>query len=331
MVDSKTDEFKVRKIYPTNTHPNRAKPWFLGKENWRERRITSDSEWSDYSPYWDFDHNLVLEFAGGQFNRFPALALESSYYDNVFPTWDQSVLRKKGFMSTKQDWKNVEITLYWRIRDVTDGSNLFRAMAFSVRGGPSHSNNGHCYGTAIYVQLSFEGVPYITKELGHDNYAEGVSSGISATGGELKDRWIGMKGVFYNKANGNPYIELWLDKNANNDWELVLSKEDSGRWFIVDKNGNIKKNDCGGISDETITWGGPGVIFKLNYLTRVDIKYASIREILPPEGWPLRYLLNARKGFIDFSMRDLAQEHGLIAPISLRELTEREAELYPFP
>ena len=27
-----------------------------------------------------------------------------------------------------------------------------------------------------------------------------------------------MKGIFYNTNDGNVKIDLWLDKNANNDW-----------------------------------------------------------------------------------------------------------------
>ena len=31
MSESMVDEFGKRKIYPTNTNPNRARPWLLGK------------------------------------------------------------------------------------------------------------------------------------------------------------------------------------------------------------------------------------------------------------------------------------------------------------
>ena len=31
MSQSMVDEFGKRKNYPTNTHPNRARPWLLGK------------------------------------------------------------------------------------------------------------------------------------------------------------------------------------------------------------------------------------------------------------------------------------------------------------
>jgi len=38
MAETMVDEFGIRKIYPTNIHPNRAKPWLLGKGDWLKRR-----------------------------------------------------------------------------------------------------------------------------------------------------------------------------------------------------------------------------------------------------------------------------------------------------
>jgi hypothetical protein len=197
-------------------------------------------------------------------------------------------------MGTRNDWKNIEMTMYWRIKQ-TETGDVEKAMAFGVRGGPHHSSGffgDKCSGTAYYVALIFtlaverlDGCPSLGKELGHNNYASGIFSEDIVI--DIKDRWIGMKGIFYTKANGNPFIELWLDNNADNNWERILYTEDDGNWFLAPS----VDNDCGGEQNERITWGGPGVIFKLACLTRVDMKCASVREIMPPEGWPLRYLL----------------------------------------
>ena len=118
-----------------------------------------------------------------------------------------------------------------------------------------------------------------------------------------------MKGVFHTKANGNPNIELWLDISANNDWrsEPFLEHEDDDGWYL--KEG--VDNGCGGERNEKISWVGPGIIFKLADLTYVDMKWISIKEILPPEGkiWPLKYLLKAREVSFPVSMRSLAEEY----------------------
>jgi hypothetical protein len=356
------DPFGKREIYPTNRHPNRAKPWFLGKGDWKDRRYNGTGDWDDYSTSTE-NNTFTINFVNDPFiihfgdikGRFPVLALRHNQYPKdsennpiIGSERDQSKLRKRGFMGTVNDWKNVEITLYFKLKGVANSAPY--RLAISVRGGPHHSDGGFfgispCWGTALYVGLSFqriengeygfEGWGSITKELRHGDYARGAYSESVVTGGNIFERWIGMKGIFYTKANGNAYIEFWVDKNANNKWEPILTGEDKGAWPIGDndQNGNfvIKENKCGGESTEQITWGGPGIIFKLDGLTRVDMKWASVREILPPEGWPVRYLLNARGVSVPFSMRSLAAEHGLLPPISLRQLTEREAELYPFP
>jgi hypothetical protein len=238
--------------------------------------------------------------------------------------------------------------LYWKTSETYDRSPDKNGMGFSVRGGPHHSDTlivgVPCEGTALYVGVNHGGYSSILKELRHPSYADSVFIKNLVTS-DLMHRWIGMKGVFYNKANGNPYIELWLDKKNDNSWERVLSFEDNGSWFLTedaDHDGILWREDgdgnpyshhgnfCGGETNEKITWGGPGVIFKVMGLTRVDIKWGSVREIMPPEGWPLRYLLDTRGVPFPYSMRNLANEYGLTPPVSLRLLTELEAERFPF-
>ena len=108
----------------------------------------------------------------------------------------------------------------------------------------------------------------------------------SECGTHLMNRWIGMKGIFYNIPDDNVRMELWLDKNANNDWgiEPVLAKLDDGGWKIKEDNDCEKppKNECQGSIGEKITWGGPLVSFRWDNFTDVDVKYAPVREIMPP-------------------------------------------------
>jgi len=189
-------------------------------------------------------------------------------------------------MGTLNDWKNVEITMYWKVVDTVDDPDASKLMAFSVRGGPHHSDaflvGVPCWGTALYVAISLTsglGIGKIEKELGHPDYSVPIFAEENI--GDIRDRWIGMKGIFYTKVNGNPFIELWLDKNVDNNWERVLTKEDDEGWVLPE--GEV--NNCHGERNEKITWGGPGVIFKLADLRIVDMKWASVREIIPPDGF----------------------------------------------
>lgn len=341
MAEAVNDIFGIRKIYPTNIHPNRAKTCLLGKGDWRRRRYNGIGDWNDMPTSTDADGNFIITLVtSGRKGRMPVLSLRRDQYprDNddhsiIHKVKNQNLLRKRGFMgSTKHDWKNVEMTMYFRVRRTVEDTEANKTMAFSARGGPHHSNGGlfrlsRCWGTALYVGLRVRvGTAYIKKELGHGYYTGGIESSGIVTG-DLLNVWIGMKGIFYTKANGNPKIELWLDRQINNNWELILEYEDVGGWFLPPG----KNNKCKGERNEKITWGGPGVIFKLDGLNVVDMKWASVREIVPPEGWPLRYLLHARDVPSPFSMRSLVEEFGLRVPISLRQLTQLEAERFPFP
>lgn len=61
------DPFGKREIYPTNTHPNRAKPWYLGIGNWKDRRYTFGSgDWEDYSISSE-NNTVILNFVNDPF------------------------------------------------------------------------------------------------------------------------------------------------------------------------------------------------------------------------------------------------------------------------
>ena len=102
------DVFGVKMIHPTNTHPDRARPWFLGAGDWNDRRYNGTGDWND-CPF----ENQVINFGrlddpennilGPRKGRLPVLALPGSEYpvDNITETviivsdTNQSRLRKE--------------------------------------------------------------------------------------------------------------------------------------------------------------------------------------------------------------------------------------------
>jgi hypothetical protein len=78
----------------------------------------------------------------------------------------------------------------------------------------------------------------------------------------------------------------------------------------------------GGKTDEQIIWAGPGVIFKFPNLRIVDIKWASVREIIPPDGFSLKFFLNAKEFSPPVSLRSVAEHYGVAAPISVNDLIQ---------
>ena len=274
------DKFGIEMIYPTNTSTDAPKPWYLDN-NWRERTY----EWEDDEDVEISEkviNNTVVELnieSDGQI-RFPVLAINDTSHLNSLEL-NQNVLEKRGYMGTPQDWRNVEVSFYAKVNEARGSGNGGQHFEIFTRGGPTHGSSEVCEGVSLHTNLYMDGRVKVEKELSHtEGYATDEFDKEDATT-NLMDRWIGMKGIFYNTPDGNVQTEIWLDKNANNDWgiEPVLSKLDNGGWFIKDQN----DNECQGENDQIVSWGGPVTAFRWDNLQDVDFKLASIREIVPPQ------------------------------------------------
>ncbi|MDW0176100.1 MAG: hypothetical protein QOK58_07575, partial [Nitrososphaeraceae archaeon] len=93
----------------------------------------------------------------------------------------------------------------------------------------------------------------------------------------ISGKWVGLKVIMYNAVEKDKSVvklELWVDKNNNNNWIKANEKTDKGGW------GNAGR-ECGGKADQIITWGGPIAAFRWDGATDVDIKKFSVREIVP--------------------------------------------------
>lgn len=345
----------------------------MGKDDWEDRK---DGFFEDYTTFVEngesiynfkkYGHPLVRVKPGKGRNYVAAISTAGGIIHLSVVT-DQSKLRKRGYMATPADWKNVEITIYTRVKNV-DWNQPLPRLSLAARGYHHHSSNNPlgnpCEGSAYYVVLKVDGSVALQKELFHRAYGA-EEEGKTFRGPVLEHpllknpstsdprdhrnepRWIGMKGIFYTNENGNPKIELWLDKEANNDWgtEPVLNIEDTfdhtisnytdpgndpfdeHGWFLVRKeitrtDITIPRNECGGEANERITWGGPVIILRWDALTDIDIKFASVREIVPPK-MSLRNLLKSNHIAIPVNLRNVGQFLRLPFPISVRDLAHR--------
>ncbi len=154
-----------------------------------------------------------------------------------------------------------------------------------------HGDNHHpCDGTALHTNIYPNGRVKMEKELSHTNgYCETDPQKHQKQNviNNLMYRGFGMKGIFYCVNDENVKVEIWLDKNANNEWgtKPVIEYLDRGGWQIEkDDNNPDGENECpGGEKDEKIVWGGPIVIFRSDQIKDFYIMCASIREIIPPK------------------------------------------------
>jgi hypothetical protein len=186
------------------------------------------------------------------------------------PTYDYAELAQIGHWYKPTDWKNTEMTGYFKVTSTQSGDGI-SFVTRSVRHNEAVANG--CGGSSYHNNIRLEGTFQYKKEQWHVNYdiLSPTKSGI----GSIMDKWVGFKGIVYNLPNGNMKLESYVDKNNNNQWEKVQELTDSGNW-------GDDMTHCNASTDGAqITWGSPMAIFKSNGVT-YDFKKLSLREITPP-------------------------------------------------
>jgi hypothetical protein len=264
------DKFGIKKIYSTKP---RGEEWYINSDPNNDRRFHLGS------------HNLVKN-EDGSFKvtstevRF-GVYTSSGYDQNRIATLDQEQLTQKGFMQNPNDWKNVEITGYFKVNGFTNSVRNGPAHIELLSRGGVHTDEIPCEGTSYHSNLYETGRSKFEKELE-------FSAGYATKNPEkqdvttpLKDKWIGIKAIFYNTENGSVKLEQWIDDGTDNTsipgnkWHKTLEFTDTGKW-------QVNQNDCGGAFNTIITWGGPTAIFRWDNIDNMDIKFLSVREIQPP-------------------------------------------------
>ena len=227
------------------------------------------------------------------YSSLPGCARE--IYDVPLDTYDHDVWGERGYMKAPNDWKNVEITGYFKVVSVDPANTGDRKLYLYSRTFRHNTGvGGGCSGTA------YKGVIYGTdqelkfhKEAFHDGSQPcgdrnivSVLEGIPRTD---NNTWFGMKVMMWNypdPANANidfVHLEIWLDLSASNTWTKMAERDDIGGWYpgMPDPNCPGDEN-CGGHQDQIIKWGGPTTEIRWDAAyTKVHFKNLSVREIVP--------------------------------------------------
>ena len=207
----------------------------------------------------------------------------SGYHPDRITTYDQKQLASKGYMQSPNDWKNVEITGYFKVNHYTSSSvNGVAHITLHARGG-THDSRVSCESTAYHSNTYQTGESEFLKELEHtQGYATGNPDKLGATS-KLDGRWVGLKAVYYTKPDNTVKLEQWIDDGSSNinapgnNWHKLLEFTDIGKW------GGGTPN-CGGTPSTIITWGGPIIDYRWDNIDDMDFKNASVREIQPPSS-----------------------------------------------
>jgi hypothetical protein len=256
----KFDKFGILKIYPTKQD---GEQWYI--------KSNPDSD-PHFSPQTKLEKNSDGSFKVKSSKVRMGVFTSSGFHPEKISTLNHNRIALAGYMQSPNDWRDVEITGYVKLNSGTNDNFVWYA-----RGG-RHTGYGSpqgCEGVAYKGELFYDGSTRWTKEQWHTGgYVFGE---FGKNIGSIKGKWVGFKVIMYNIVQNDKTaakLELWVDKNNNNDWIKATEKTDKGGW------GNTG-SECGGKPDQIITWGGPIAAFRWDGATDVDIKNFSIREIVP--------------------------------------------------
>ena len=169
------------------------------------------------------------------------------------------------------EWKNVEMTGYFKLED---GNDQFTLVA---RQGPTYNDDGGCGAYGYYGMLSAEGDAFFKKKLFHHGggYSDRTAVEENVVD-DLNDRWVGIKLITYDLAGDDVKLELWVeDGNGQNKWKKATEYVDDGDW-------EVSGSDCDRSDDDIIEEGTRGG-FRVDD-SEFEFKNLSIREIKGGQG-----------------------------------------------
>lgn len=203
-------------------------------------------------------------------------------------TWNFSELDKKGYWLYPSDFKNLEVTMIFKMLDAEKSDQSVSIVSRSIL----HDNKGedeikyfpnaYCGGSSYHNNIALDGKLQMKKEQYHADYViDSPNKEIDL--GDLYNKKIGFKSIVYNFGNNTKVkLESYVDiKNeGKGPYIKVHEKIDDGKWTLDLR--EAKMDECGALTKgAVISWGSPKVILKTNNLD-FDLYDFEIREIDPP-------------------------------------------------
>jgi hypothetical protein len=277
--DSTFDKFGIEKIYPTK---NGGEEWFMNMNNIYEDNQfypfgESDSKYSNANLIITKNDDLSWKIKSK--NNLAKVRMNvytsEGYHPELIKILDHSELEDQGYMQSKKDWKNSEITGYIKLNNNNIPLNEGRFTWYN-RGG-HHTDAEPCEGVGYKGDIFFSGDNRFAKEQWHVSY---FFTDVKKNLNPIKDKWIGYKFIVYNlekqsdRSKSIVKMESWIDYNNDGKWVKINEYTDKGKW------GDSGKK-CDGKKDQIITWGGPIATFRWDKADDVDFKNFSVREIQP--------------------------------------------------
>ena len=294
---SVNDKFGIRMIYPTKprgTGTDVSDPWFMdmaaaSPHNANDCRFSSSitiTKNSDGSFRSTSIEELRLHVYISNISGCNRDVIERDV--RTLDTYDHSEWATRGHIYKPHDWKNIEITAYYKIVRLKSGLNPGLVDFWIYTRGVSHSSAvaDGCGGSAYRFTWSDKGddIGY-QKEMYHNidlsnNCGDRLNIGtrVDSGSGNLIGKWFGIKCIMWNTSNNtNVHLETWMDKLANNAWVKVKEENDTGGIYPGAPSTSCPGGEaCGGTRDERFTWGSP--LLRFNWRDVAEMHFQKFQR-----------------------------------------------------
>jgi len=188
---------------------------------------------------------------------------------------------ERGFRSTKDDWYNVELTIYANCSSFSPDDNEF------ILKGPTNlhpSNSSPCtQGFSYGCRTGWENPTnseFFKEVYHHNGYSSRGFKSLSNIGNLKTGNWFGVKYCHYEVQVGSQRaikLEHWIDKDGDGTgWEKVNETIDTGGWGQI-------ADGTEGDDDQIGLFGGSRMMVRWDAKggTDLEFKWLSCREIDP--------------------------------------------------
>ncbi len=263
------DELGSKMIYPTSTRSGIAKSFFM-KDGWDDSpRARLDEKVSgNNTDGYKLDDNSKVRISFSADSKDTDIGCDNDFTASA----------KRGYVYKSNDWKNVELTVYFKV------SNWSPIDNYIVMKGPTgeHHSDSHCCSGSSYNGYFLHDNPTSTefaKEMYHVNYDRRGTKKIPGINYSILGHgWFGAKWVHYISADKSSAVsEIWYNGDGNGqNWILANKTTDTGGW-------NDGGDSCNGKKDQILLWGNARMMIRWDFRGGSDIKFKklSIREIDP--------------------------------------------------
>jgi hypothetical protein len=137
-------------------------------------------------------------------------------------SWDYSELKKIGYWYKPTDWKNIEVTLIFKLLDSARSKGDQHSISIVTK-SISHCQldseykksddepKYFCGGSSYHNNISNDGNVRMKKEQFHIDYEWERYNNEMLTVGNIYNKIIGFKGIIYNINNTAVKLETWVD------------------------------------------------------------------------------------------------------------------------